>query len=308
MRLGVIFPQLEIGAEPKGVREYAQAAEELGYHHLAAYDHVVGASRAGHPGFSGPYDHTCVFHEPFVLFGFLAGLTKTIEFVSEILILPQRQTVLVAKQAAEVDVLSGGRMRLGIGVGWNEVEYEALGMNFKDRGRRSEEQIEVLRALFSRDLVSFKGKWHTITEAGLNPMPVRRLIPIWMGGGSSRGRTTSKDAVALRSEAKTDEVMRRIARLADGWFPMVGPNIDGAAEMQRMLGFVREAGRDPKTFGIQGRISVKDHKTEADWKAMAARWASWGASDIAVETMGAGLKTPRDHIEVIKRFKAVVGG
>ena len=308
MRLGVIFPHLEIGSGPKGVREYAEAAEEFGYHHLSAYDHVVGASRAGHPGFTGPYDHTCLFHEPFVLFGFLAGLTKRIEFVSEIIILPQRQTVLVAKQATEVDVLSGGRMRLGIGVGWNEVEYEALGMNFKDRGRRCEEQIEVLRALFTRDLVSFKGKWHTITEAGLNPMPVRGSIPIWMGGGSARSRVISKDEVAPRSEVKTDEIMRRIARLADGWFPQFGLDVDGGKESQRMQGFLREFGRDPKTFGIQGRISVKDYKTEADWKAIAARWASWGATDIVVETMGAGLKTPRDHIEVIKRFKAVVGG
>ena len=153
MRFGVVFPQTEIGTDPITIRDYAQAAEELGYHHILAYDHVIGANPASRPGWRPPYTYRDTFHEPFVLFGYLAGLTKKIELVTGIIILPQRQTVLVAKQAAALDVLSGGRLRLGVGIGWNPVEYEALGENFKNRGRRSEEQVEVMRKLWTQELV-----------------------------------------------------------------------------------------------------------------------------------------------------------
>ena len=196
MRIGVIFPQIEIGSDPAAIRDYAQAAEELGYHYLLAFDHVLGANSASRPGWRG-YRHTDMFHEPFVLFGYLAGVTKNIELTTGVLILPQRQTALVAKQAASLDIVSGGRLRLGIGIGWNPVEYEALGEDFHNRGLRSEEQIEVLRALWTQELVTYDGKWHGITDAGLNPLPVQQPIPIWFGGSS-------------------DLVLQRIARLGDG--------------------------------------------------------------------------------------------
>ena len=200
MQIGVIFPQTEIGTDPIAVRDYAQAAESLGYQHLVAYDHVMGANADSRPGWSGAYRHTDQFYEPFVLFGYLAAATQRIELVTGILILPQRQTALVAKQSATVDILSGGRLRLGIGIGWNDVEYEALGENFHDRGRRSEEQIEVLRSLWTQESVTVQARWHRITDAGINPLPSQRPIPIWFGG-------------------RADRVLRRIARYGDGWFP-----------------------------------------------------------------------------------------
>ena len=188
MRIGAIFPQAEISPDPGAIREFAQAAEELGYSHLFIADHVLGADPQYHPYFaSSSYTHQSVMHEPFALMGYLSAITKSLELVTGILILPQRQTVLVAKQAAEVDVLSGGRLRLGIGVGWNHVEYEALEQDFHNRGRRSEEQIAVLRALWTQEVVDFQGRWHRIDNAGLSPMPVQRPIPVWLGAGGSAG-------------------------------------------------------------------------------------------------------------------------
>src|SRR6185503_1086777 len=182
MRLGVVFPQLEIGADPAVIKDYAQTTEGLGYDYLLAFDHVLGANPNRLGGWQGPYTHESMFHEPFVLFGYLAGLTQRLELVTGVIILPQRQTVLVAKQAAEVDVLSGGRLRLGIGTGWNQVEYESLGASFADRGERIVEQVDLLRRLWTEPLVSFEGRWHRVSGAGLNPLPVQRPIPIWMGG------------------------------------------------------------------------------------------------------------------------------
>ena len=205
MKLGVVFPQIEIGADPGAVRAYGQAVEQIGYHHILAYEHVVGANTASRPNWRGPYDIDSVFHEPFVLFGYLAGLTERIEFATGIVILPQRQTVLVAKQAAALDVLCGGRLRLGIGIGWNAVEYEALGTDFHNRGRRCEEQVALLRALWTERAVTFDGTWHRVTDAGIKPLPVQRPIPLWFGGGDER-------------------VLRRIARLADGWMPQFEPD------------------------------------------------------------------------------------
>ena len=197
MQIGVTFPQTEIGADPAVIRDYAQTAEGLGYSHLVAFDHVLGADPTHRQGWRG-YTQRDMFHEPFVLFGYLAALTH-LELVPAVIILPQRQTALVAKQAAEVDILTGGKLRLGVGVGWNPVEYEALGLDFHTRGRVVEEQIEVMRLLWSQEIVSYKGRYHTITEAGLNPLPARRSIPIWLGG-------------------EADTLLRRVARLGDGCF------------------------------------------------------------------------------------------
>lgn len=288
MRIGVIFPQTEIGADRGAVCAFAQAAEALGYHHLVAYDHVVGANPASRPDWQGPYNHTHMFHEPFVLFGYLAGLTEAIEFVTGIVILPQRQTVLVAKQAAAVDVFSGGRLRLGIGIGWNAVEYEALGENFHDRGRRSEEQIEVLRALWTSELVTYEGKWHKITDAGLNPMPVQRPIPVWFGG-------------------MADAVLERIGRLGDGWFPLKRAGAEVQPMIERIHDSARAAGRDLASIGIEGRILLGDRSAE-EWLDEFETWRGLGASHVTVNTLNTGLATPDAHINAIRRFKEAAPG
>ena len=288
MRLGVISPQTEIGADPIAVRDYAQAAESLGYHHLLVYDHVLGANAASRPGWRGAYQHTDMFHEPLVLFGYIAGITQNLELVTGILILPQRQTVLVAKQAACVDVLSGGRLRLGIGIGWNTVEYEALGEDFHNRGRRSEDQIEVLRALWTQELVTYNGRWHKITDAGLNPLPVQRPIPIWYGG-------------------MADPVLRRIARSGQGWFPQGRPDDRLGAIIHTMRRYAREAGREPREIGIEGRLGVARSSPE-DWVTELSKWQSLGATHISVNTMGGGVSSPDGHIDAIQRFKEAADG
>ena len=288
MRVGVVFPQTEIGTDPMAVRDYAQAAESLGYDHLVAFDHVLGANAASRPGWSGAYQHTDTFYEPFVLFGYLAGITKSMELVTGIVIIPQRQTALVAKQAAAVDVLSGGRLRLGIGTGWNDVEYEALGENFHNRGRRSEEQIEVMRALWTQELVTYEGRWHKITDAGINPLPVQRPIPIWFGG-------------------RADQVLRRIARLGDGWFPLFRPDDSGRALIEKMRSYARQEGRDPSTIGIESWVSIRNRSPEECSKDV-RRWKELGATHISVNTMGAGLSSPDGHIDAIRRFKEAVAG
>src|SRR5664279_1385930 len=198
MQIGVVFPQTEIGNDPAAIRDYAQTAEGLGFSHVLAYDHVLGANPQRPGGWSGPYTYLTPFHEVFVLFGYLAAVTQKLGLAAGVIILPQRQTALVAKQAASLDVLSGGRLRLGVGLGWNEVEYTSLNENFHNRGQRIEEQVQLMRRLWTEPLVDFKGKWHTIPDAGLNPRPVQRPIPIGFGGTAE---------VALR----------RLARLGDGW-------------------------------------------------------------------------------------------
>jgi probable F420-dependent oxidoreductase len=286
MRFGVVFPQTEIGTDPTVIRDFAQTAEALGYHHILAYDHVIGANPASRQGWRPPYTHKDSFHEPFVLFSYLAGVTKTLEFTTGVIILPQRQTVLVAKQAAALDVLSGGRLRLGIGIGWNPVEYEALGENFKNRGRRSEEQVEVLRKLWTQELVTYEGQWHRITDAGLNPLPIQRPIPIWFGGSD-------------------DRALRRLARLGDGWFPLMGPDDTCRAAIDKIGSYAREAGRDPKSIGIESRVTI-GQKSPEEWKKEIEAWKNLGATHLAVNTMKAGLPTPTAHIEAIRRFKAVI--
>jgi probable F420-dependent oxidoreductase len=288
MKVGVVFPQSEIGADPAAVRDYAQAAEQLGYHHLLAFDHVLGAHPDRFEGrFRPPYNHQTLFHEPLVLFGYLAALTS-LELVTVILILPQRQTALVAKEAAEVDVLTRGRLRLGVGIGWNFVEYEALGEDFRTRGRRVGEQIALMRRLWTEELVDFDGRYHTVRRAGINPLPVQRPIPVWMGGGA-------------------DAVLRRIARTADGWFPQFRPGPDAEATLDRLRGYIADAGRRPEDVGIEGRISLFN-TPEAEWEGAIAGWRNLGATHIAVNTMNAGLASPAEHIDAIGRFAAVALG
>jgi len=292
LKIGITFPQTEIGNDPIKIRDFAQAVEALDYAFLLPFDHVLGANPDRPGGWTGPYSVKHSFHEPFVLFGYLAGLTKRIEFVSGVLILPQRQTVLVAKQAAAVDVLSGGRLRLGVGVGWNAVEYEALGMNFHDRGRRIEEQIAVMRALWTQERVTFHGKWHQISDAGLNPLPVRRPIPVWLGGGTD-------------SSAGSDAVLERVARIADGWI-IFGKPEHHRARVEQLRKLVLSAGRGPDSVGIMGGISLREG-TPADWRKSLRGWEELGAAEVTVNTMGAGYATPDDHINAIRRLRAELG-
>ncbi|MEO8285421.1 MAG: LLM class F420-dependent oxidoreductase [Chloroflexota bacterium] len=287
MRIGVVFPQTEIGPDPSFVKDYAQTAEALGYKHLLVYDHVLGAGIEHRPDWRGAYTATDQFHEPFVLFGYLAGLTSELELVMGVLVLPQRQTALVAKQAAEVDVLTGGRLRLGVGVGWNAVEYEALGEDFGNRGKRSEEQIELLRALWTEPVINFKGKWHTVTDAGINPLPVQRPIPIWIGGYA-------------------DSVLRRTARLGDGWFPQMAPNDAAREVIAKLRAYTAEAGRDPDAMGIDARISLKTDSPDI-WRAATEAWRDIGATHLSINTMGAGL-SPAEHIRQIERYAKEAGG
>jgi probable F420-dependent oxidoreductase len=286
MELGVVFPQTEIGNDPTAIRDFAQAAEGLGFTHLLIYDHVLGADPDRPGGWKGPYDKDTPFHEPFVTFGYLAGVTDSIEFVTAVLILPQRQTVLVAKQAAEVDVLSGGRLRLGVGTGWNTIEYEGLGENFHDRGLRQEEQVELMRRLWSEDALSFDGKWHRVTQAGLNPLP-KRTIPVWFGGG-------------------VDAVIERAARIGDGWVPLMGPD-DAAKKRIDLLNSHLEAnGRNPADFGIQAQAQARGGNPDR-WAKHAEAWRDLGATHIAIATMNAGFGSVDDHVEAIRRYKDAVG-
>lgn len=295
MRLGVVFPQTEIGADPGAITAFAQAAEDLGFDHLLVYDHVLGAVPRGVEWLG--YTAEDMFHEILVLLAFLAAATRRIELATGILILPQRQTALVAKQTAEIDVLSGGRLRLGVGIGWNSVEYEVLGENFRTRGRKIEEQVMVLRELWTKPVVNFTGRYHRIVNAGINPLPVQRPIPIWMGGES-------------------EAVMRRIARMADGW--ILGgtlrspharhPQVPGgyAAMVQMLRGYLREAGRPDDAVGLERRAAYS--AGPAKWVATAEEWARLGGTHLSVSTMNAELSSPSAHIEAMQRFHETVAG
>jgi probable F420-dependent oxidoreductase len=284
--IGVVFPQTEIGGDAGAVRAYALAADELGFSHVLAYDHVLGADPAVHRGWDGPYDIRTTFHEPFVLFGYLAGLTS-LELVTGIIILPQRQTALVAKQAAEVDLLTGGKFRLGVGLGWNAVEYEALGKNFGDRGRRIAEQVALMRRLWTEQSVTFTGNYETVTGAGLSPLPVQRPIPVWLGAHSRPAYV-------------------RVGQLADGWFPQVppGPRLEDArAIIGQAAG---ETGRDPARIGMEGMVRWGENRADGLADDV-GRWRAAGASHVSVNTMGAGLGGVDGHIKALTAAAAALG-
>lgn len=280
MRIGAVFPQTELGGDVGAVRAYGEGVEELGFTHVLAYDHVVGADPDVYRGWSGPYDVQTTFHEPFVLFGYLAGIAS-LELVTGIIILPQRQTVLVAKQVAEVDLLTGGRFRLGVGIGWNPVEYEALGKDFSNRGARLQEQVRLLRRLWTEPSVTHEGVHERVTGAGLAPLPVQRPIPVWFG-------------------AVADRALQRAGRLADGWFPQVppGPKLDEARAIVRRAAV--EAGRDPDALGMEGRISWGAGDLETVTRH-AGKWRDARATHLSVNTMGAGLASVDDHLAALAR-------
>ena len=287
MKIGVVFPQVEFKPDPLAVRDYAQAVEGMGFTHMHAYDHILGANPERPGGWTGPYTYKHPFFEPFVLFSYLAGLTSKIEFVTGILILPQRQTAVVAKQAATLDVLCNGRLRLGVGNGWNEVEYIALGENFHNRGKRMEEQVTLLKLLWTQPLVKFEGQWHNIPDAGINPLPVQQPIPIWFGGND-------------------DRVLRRMARLGDGWMP----NVRAMDQLQPLVGklnqYLGEAGRNQATFGIEPRLNMSSIGPDG-WTSFIQSWKGLGATHLMVNTMGCGYKSSSAHITALKHFAEEIG-
>lgn len=281
MNIGISFPTIEL-QDPTQLKEFAQGAEQLGFHHITALEHTLGVRT------STNYRPETPIHEPMTLFAFLAAVTRTIQFANSILILPQRQAVVVARQAAEIDFLSGGRMRLGIGLGSNEEEATGLGTDFHTRGTRVEEQITVMRALWTQDVVNFEGRWHRIIDGGLTVLPAQRPIPIWIGGGHGK------------------RPLERIGRLADGW--VAGSAAEGEAETQieTIRNASEEAGRPRDAVQIQGRMALAGGSADA-WAGAAARWAELGATHLAVNTSRAGFKTAAEHLALAERFMAEVG-
>jgi probable F420-dependent oxidoreductase len=296
VKVGAVFPQLEIGTDPEDIARYARGLERMGFDHLVIYDHILGAHPDRPAGWTGPYarapyTHESLFHEPFVLFGYLAAVTTRLELGTAIIVLPQRQTALVAKQAAEIDVLTKGRLRLGVGIGWNSVEFEALGEDFRSRGRRIEEQVRLMRALWTEPVVDFRGKWHRVDRAGLNPLPVQRPIPLWMGGGYDRATKTV-----------VEPALRRIAKMADGWFTHVQSGDDAAIARFREL--VREEGRDPSQVGLEGRINAGTVKRDG-WTAEIEWWRRMDATHVELNTMAAKYRSLDEHLEALAAFAAM---
>jgi probable F420-dependent oxidoreductase len=286
MNIGVVFPQTETPSDPAFVRDYAQTIEGLGLTHILAYDHVLGANPDRPGGWDGPYTYQDPFWELFVLFSYMAGITEKVEFASGIFILPQRQTALFAKQAATLDVLCKGQLRIGIGTGWNKVEYDALGEDFHTRGRRQEEQVGLLRRLWTQDLVTFDGRWDAIPDAGINPLPVQRPIPIWFGGHA-------------------DIVLRRAARIGDGWMPMYRTAHAAAPALEALDKYLLENGRTRETFGIEPRLHWRPGNEHELVKSL-HDWREAGATHISLNTMGAGFTTPEQHLQAVRTFAAMV--
>ena len=288
MQIGLVYPQTEFGSDPSAIRDYAQLAEELGFSHILAYDHVLGANPDRPGGWQGPYTFRHTFIEPVALFSYMAAFTERIQFTTGIVILPQRQTALFAKQAATLDVLSKGRLRVGVGLGWNEVEYIALSQDFHTRGQRLEEQVAVLRLLWTQPLVNFSGRWHTIPDAGLNPLPLQQPIPLWIGGTAPAA-------------------LRRLARLADGWMVSTTRKV---AEIIPSLDLIwrtlDETGRLRSDFGLEARLVYGDGDPRL-WDSQIQEWKAVGATHISFNTMGHGFDTSLKHLAAIQKIAAILG-
>ena len=281
MEIGAVFPHNEIGTDPQAIKDYAQGVEELGVTHLLIYDHVLGADRDRPGGFEGPYDKDVAFHEPFTTFAFIAAVTKKLDMITTVMILPQRQTVLVAKQAAELAILSNNRFKLGIGVGWNTVEYTGLNENFKNRGKRQEEQVELMRLLWESEVLEYKGDYHHIDKASINPRP-SKSVPIWFGGGAP-------------------QLIERCADLGDGWIPLMGPN----EAARKTLAAIKEK-RESKglywyNFGVQAQAQYAGGDAER-WNKHAEKWRNLGASHLAIATHNAEPTNVDGHLGRIKEY------
>jgi probable F420-dependent oxidoreductase len=291
VRVGVVFPHTEIEPDAGAIRAWTAAVAELGFDHVLVYDHVTGVDPRVHPNHaaaahsagatsSKPYDVADRFHELMVLLGFLAGITSSLELISGVLVLPQRQTALVAKQAAEVDLLSGGRLRLGVGVGWNELEHRSLGQEFSERGDRIEEQIELLRRYWTEPTVRYQGRWDWAQGVGISPLPVQRPIPIWIAAGAST------------------RAQRRVGRLGDGWLPVATSPQDLGEQLERIRAAAAAAGRDPAALGIQGRTAASEDVGVLAGKLEA--WRDFGASHVAIDTMRRGLEGADQHVGALR--------
>jgi probable F420-dependent oxidoreductase len=284
--MGAFFPTRDMPADRVAIRDWAQAAEAIGFDFVEVPDHVLGADRAALPDFEGPYDVDDAFHETFVTLAYIAAVTERVGLASGVLILPQRQTALVAKQAAQLDVVSGGRLRLGIGVGWNPVEYEALGQDWQGRGRRQVEQIELMNQLWTNRTVTFDGVFDRVHHAGLNPLPIQRPIPIWFGGG-------------------VEPVLRRAAKYGQGWIPLGQPDEQTDAQLERLRNYLRAEGRDPETFGIEAWVRSGIGGPD-QWRTAAERWTALGATHVTFYTSGQGIGGVEHQIEAMRQFRDAV--
>jgi probable F420-dependent oxidoreductase len=286
MKFNVSFPQVNAMSDPGAVREFAQMVDQAGFDHLTVSDHVLGANPASRPGWTGRYTVDDPFREPMVMLGFIAACTTRVRLGTSIMILPQRQTALVAKQMTEIDILSNGRAMLGVGVGWNELEFVGLNEDFHTRGRRIEEQLAVMRALWTERTTTFKGEFHTIDDAGLNTMPIQRPIPIFMGGAAPR-------------------VLKRIARLADGWLPSSASVADFTAQLDEFKRLVSEAGRDINKIAIVPRMSLR-RGAESTWPEIVDGWAATGATHLGVSTNNTDAGDAKEHIAIVRAFADAV--
>jgi probable F420-dependent oxidoreductase len=293
MQLGSLIPQNDIGGTPAVLKEFAQAAEGLGYHFLEAADHVLGVNVANRPDWGNRNTSADWFHDPFVMFGYLSGVTS-LAFSTGVLILAQRQAALVAKQVATLDVLCEGRFRLGVGVGWNPVEFTGLNEDFSNRGRRSVEQVQVMQALWAEPHVTFKGRWHTIDDAGINPLPVNRRVPVWFGGHH-------------------EQTLRRIAQYGDGWMMLAYPaGAEAVAEFDKLRRLVEAEGRDPASIGLEVWVSTAEGGP-ADWREEFLFWKRAGVTHVTVaSTHGRGIHkriagtTMADHLKAITDYRDAV--
>jgi probable F420-dependent oxidoreductase len=285
MQIGAVLSQTELGPDPAALCDYAQAVQDLGYAFLVTSDHVVGADAADHPELERVFSIDAYLHEPLMLGAFLACAAPALGYLVSVVILPQRQTVLVAKQAADLDVLTHGKLRLGVGIGWNPIEFEALGIRFQDRARRFEEQLELMRKLWTQRVVTFAGRFDTVTAAGINPRPIQQPIPIWIG-------------------ASAEPAVKRATRLADGFLPLRPLEGGWQATMDKVHGWLAEAGRDPRTFGIEGRLDASQG-TPDDWRKVIDMWRGFGASHLSVGTNGVGAGA-QAHIDRLRAVRAVL--
>jgi len=288
MKIGAVFPQTEIESDPLILKDFAQSVEELGFNHLIAYDHVVGKNTTNIPDWKMPYSHKSSFQEPLMLFSYLAGVTTQLAFMTGVIILPQRQTALFAKQAANLDIYCAGRLRLGIGLGWNKVEYDALNADFTNRGIRMDEQIDFLRRCWTEETFVYDMDFHSMDDAGICPLPIQKPIPLWIGG-------TSRAA------------MKRAAKMGDGWLPYAQPGESAEETMQVFNALVESAGREPGSVAVENIIFMGDAFGDpvrpVETAISEARlWKAAGASYISFDTMRCHFKDLNEHVRVLEKF------